>query len=52
MHLSLQWGRTALMIAYDLGHIGCSKMLVDKGALLTTEALLTVCSLFLLLKYS
>ena len=32
MHLSLQWGQTALMIAYDSGHIECAKMLVDKGA--------------------
>ena len=32
MHLSLQWGKTALMIAFDLGHIECVKMLVDKGA--------------------
>ena len=32
MHLSLQWGQTALMMAYDRGHIECAKMLVDKGA--------------------
>ena len=32
MHLSLQWGKTALMIAFDLGHIECVKMLVDKRA--------------------
>ena len=32
MHLSLQWGKTALMMAYDRGHIECVKMLVDKGA--------------------
>ena len=32
MHLSLQWGKTALMEAYDHGHIECVKMLVDKGA--------------------
>ena len=32
MHLSLQWGQTALMMAYDRGHIECVKMLVDKGA--------------------
>ena len=31
MHL-LQWRQTALMMAYDLGHIECAKMLVDKGA--------------------
>ena len=30
--LSLQWGKTALMIAYDLGLIECVKMLVYKGA--------------------
>ena len=32
MHLSLQWKETALMMAYDSGHIECAKMLVDKGA--------------------
>ena len=34
MHLSLQWGQTALRMAYayDHGHIECVKMLVDKGA--------------------
>ena len=32
MHLSLQWRQTALMMAYDSGHIECAKMLVDKGA--------------------
>ena len=32
MHLSLQWKATALMMAYDSGHIECAKMLVDKGA--------------------
>ena len=32
MHLSVQWGQTALMMAYDRGHIECAKMLVDKGA--------------------
>ena len=32
MHLSLLWGKTTLMIAYDRGHIECAKMLVDKGA--------------------
>ena len=32
MHLSLQWGKTALMKAYDHGHMECAKMLVDKGA--------------------
>ena len=32
MHLSLQWGQTALMLAYNRGHIECAKMLVDKGA--------------------
>ena len=31
MHLSLQVGQTALMIAYDNGHIECAKMLVDKA---------------------
>ena len=32
MLLSLQWGKTALMVAYDRGDIECAKMLVDKGA--------------------
>ena len=32
MHLSLQWGKSALMMAYDHGHMECVKMLVDKGA--------------------
>ena len=32
MHLSLQWGETALVKAYDKGHIKCFKMLLDKGA--------------------
>ena len=32
MHLSLQCGQTALMMAYDHGHIECAKMLMDKGA--------------------
>ena len=32
MHLSLQWGLTALMKAFDRGHIECAKMLIDKGA--------------------
>ena len=32
MQLSLQGGQTAMMIAYDLGHIEIAKMLVDKGA--------------------
>ena len=32
MNLSLQYGQTALMIAYDRGHIECAMMLVDKGA--------------------
>ena len=32
MHLSLQWGQTALMKAYDRGHMKCAKMLVHKGA--------------------
>ena len=32
MHLSLQWGQTALMMAKVHGHIECAKMLVDKGA--------------------
>ena len=32
MHLSLQYGQTALMIAYDHGHIECVTMLLDKGA--------------------
>ena len=32
MHLSLQGRQTALMMAYDHGHIECAKILVDKGA--------------------
>ena len=32
MHLSLQWEKTALMMAYDHGYIECAKMLVEKGA--------------------
>ena len=40
MHLSLQWGRTALMMAYDRGHIECTKMLVDKGAQVNIQATL------------
>ena len=32
MHLSLQCGQTALMKAFDRGHIECEKMLIDKGA--------------------
>ena len=37
MHLSLQWGETALMIAYDHGHMECVKMLVEKGALVNIQ---------------
>ena len=40
MYLSLQSGRTALMIAYDRGHIECVKMLVDKGAQVNIQATL------------
>ena len=40
MHLSLQWGQTALMMAYDRGHIECAKMLVDKGAQVNIQATL------------
>ena len=32
MHLSLQNGWTALMMAYDHGHMECARILVDKGA--------------------
>ena len=32
MHLSLQHGCTALMKAYDRGHMECVKMLLDRGA--------------------
>ena len=32
MYFSLQRRQTALMMAYDRGHIECAKMLVDKGA--------------------
>ena len=37
MHLSLQWGQTALMEAYDHGHMECVKMLVEKGALVNIQ---------------
>ena len=37
MHLSLQWGKTALMMAYDSGHMECVKMLVEKGALVNIQ---------------
>ena len=37
LHLSLQDGRTALMMAYDSGHMECAKMLVDKGAQVNVE---------------
>ena len=32
MHLSLQWGETALIKAYDKGHMECVKVLLDNGA--------------------
>ena len=32
MHLSLQWGETALMLASHAGHMECVKVLLDKGA--------------------
>ena len=37
MHLSLQWGKTALMMAYDPGHMECARILVDKGALVNIQ---------------
>ena len=32
MHLSLQYGKTALMIASVAGKVECVKVLLDKGA--------------------
>ena len=32
MHLSLQRGETALMMALEKGHMECVKLLLDKGA--------------------
>ena len=32
MHLSLQYGETALMVALKAGHMECVKALLDKGA--------------------
>ena len=32
MHLSLQWGTTALMMASTAGKVECIKMLLDRGA--------------------
>ena len=32
MHLSLQWGATALMMASTAGKVECIKMLLDMGA--------------------
>ena len=32
MHLSLQWGKTALMMASEAGHMECIKALMDRGA--------------------
>ena len=32
MHLSLQWGETAVMKALEKGHIECVQVLLDKGA--------------------
>ena len=32
MHLSLQIGETALMMALEKGHMECVKLLLDKGA--------------------
>ena len=37
MHLSLQWGKTALMMAYDHGHMECARILMDKGALVNIQ---------------
>ena len=37
MHLSLQCGKTALMIAYDQGHMECARILVDMGALVNIQ---------------
>ena len=32
MHLSLQYGETALMLASQAGHMECVQVLLDKGA--------------------
>ena len=32
MHLSLQWGETALIMASVAGQVECIKMLLDSGA--------------------
>ena len=32
MHLSLQWGETALMLASKAGKVECVKVLLDRGA--------------------
>ena len=37
MHLSLQDGRTALMIASERGHMECVKMLLERGAKVNME---------------
>ena len=39
MHLlSIQEGQTALMKAYDMGHMECVKMLLDKGAQISMKS--------------
>ena len=32
MHLSLQWGWTALSMASEAGQVECVKLLLDRGA--------------------
>ena len=48
MHLSLQVGQTALMIAYDSGHIECAKMLVDKGAQVNIQGTVSLSGVIIL----
>ena len=43
MHLLLQWKDTALMLAYDHGHIECVKMLLDKGAQVNMPDRVSLC---------
>ena len=41
MHLSLQRGETALMKALDKGHMECVKLLLDKGAKVNMQSLVS-----------
>ena len=41
MHLSLQDGWTALMMASDAGHIECVNVLLDKGADVNMQSLVS-----------